>query len=376
MQSYHRVHVELRRQDRRRVTETLSKGQESARVLRRASILRQLDDGQKVAQVAANAGVAAKTVRAIARRYEEEGLDSALHEKPRPGQARVLNAGQKQRIVAMVCGPPPEGRARWSVRLIAEEAAKRKLGPPVSRETIRILLENHELKPWREKNVVYRGDERGVHRAWKTFWLSMKSRCRRRSRWSAWMKNRWCCIADVRPPRPMRPGRVARRDCEYRRRGTANAFCGVQPKAGRHFTKVTPNRSAPQFADYLLEIVAAYPEADTIHLVMDNLSSHRRKALVDRYGESIGGLLWDRFTVHYTPKHGSWLNQAEIEISLFSRQCLGLRRIPSLPDLSREAQAWNRRMNRDHVQINWKFTRTKARQKFGYTKNKFKLSTT
>ena len=76
--------------------------------------------------------------------------------------------------------------------------------------------------------------------------------------------------------------------------------------------------------------MAGYPEADTIHLVMDNLSSHHRKALVDRYGERIGGLLWDRFTVHYTPKHGSWLNQAEIEISLFSRQCLGQRRIPSL----------------------------------------------
>ena len=165
MQSYHRVHVELRRQDRRQVAETLSKGKESARVLRRASILRQLDGGQRVAQVAVNAGVAPKTVRAIARRYEKEGLVSALYEKPRPGQARVLNAGQKQRIVAMVCGLPPEGRARWSVRLIAEEAAKRKLGPPVSRETIRILLENHELKPWREKNVVHRGDERGVHRA-------------------------------------------------------------------------------------------------------------------------------------------------------------------------------------------------------------------
>ncbi|MGB6691854.1 MAG: IS630 family transposase [Terracidiphilus sp.] len=182
--------------------------------------------------------------------------------------------------------------------------------------------------------------------------------------------------ADVRPPRPMRPGRVARRDSEYRRRGTANAFCGVPPKAGRHFTKVTPNRSAPQLADYLLEMVAAYPEADTIHLVMDNLSSHCRKALVDRYGERIGGLSWDRFTVHYTPKHGSWLNQAEIEISLFSRECLGLRRIPSLPDLSRAAQAWNRRMNRDHVVINWKFTPKKARQKFGYKRNKFRLSET
>src|SRR5271157_2395040 len=73
--------------------------------------------------------------------------------------------------------------------------------------------------------------------------------------------------AEVRPPRPMRPGRVARRDCAYQRRGTANAFGGGERKPGRHFTKVTPNRSAPQFAEYLLEIVAAYPEADTIHLV-------------------------------------------------------------------------------------------------------------
>jgi transposase len=165
MQSYHRVHVELRKKDVRQIAEMLRKGQESARVLRRATILRQLDGGQRVTRVAENAGVAAKTVRAVARRYEEQGLDSALYEKPRPGQARVLNAGQEQRIVAMVCGSPPQGRARWSVRLIASEAAKRKLGPPVSRETIRILLENHELKPWREKNVVYRGVERGVHPA-------------------------------------------------------------------------------------------------------------------------------------------------------------------------------------------------------------------
>lgn len=182
--------------------------------------------------------------------------------------------------------------------------------------------------------------------------------------------------AEVRAPRPMQPRRIARRDCEYRRRGTANAFCGVEPKAGRHFTKATPNRSSPQFADYLVEIVASYPEADTIHLVMDNLSSHHRKALVERYGERIGGLLWDRFTVHYTPKHGSWLNQAEIEISLFSRQCLGQRRIPSLADLRREAQAWNRKMNRNQIKIDWKFTRKKARQKFRYQGNNFMRSET
>ena len=104
----------------------------------------------------------------------------------------------------------------------------------------------------------------------------------------------------------------------------------VEPKAGRHFTRATADRSSPEFADYLLEIAEKYPRADTIHLVMDTLSSHTRKAVVERFGEKAGGWLWDRFTVHYTPKHGSGLNQAEIEISLFSRQCLGQRRIPSL----------------------------------------------
>src|ERR1035437_6121198 len=182
--------------------------------------------------------------------------------------------------------------------------------------------------------------------------------------------------ADLRPPRPVHPGQDNGRDCEYESRGTANAFCGVEPKAGRHFTKVTNDRSSPEFADYLLDVAARYPEADAIHLVMDNLSSHPRKAVVERYGQKAGGWLWDRFRVHYTPKHGSGLNQAEIEISLFSRQCLGRRRIPSLGQLQRQTRAWNRKMNRDRVTIDWRFTRKKARQKFGYNRNNITRSET
>jgi transposase len=171
---------------------------------------------------------------------------------------------------------------------------------------------------------------------------------------------------EVRPPVVMRPGRVARRDSEYKRCGTANVFCGVEPKAGRHFPKVTASRSSPEFADYLLDIAVGYPEADTIHLVMDNLSSHTRKAVVERFGAEAGDWLWNRFTVHYTPKHGSWLNQAEIAISLFSRQCLGQRRIGDRASLRKQTRAWNRRVNRDRVMIQWSFTRKHARQKFGY----------
>jgi len=173
--------------------------------------------------------------------------------------------------------------------------------------------------------------------------------------------------ADTRPTAPMQPGRVARRDYEYKRGGTANVFCGVEPKAGRHFTKVTPTRCSAELADYLLKIAVRYPAADTIHLVMDNLSTHTRKAVVDRFGEQAGDWLWNRFTVHYTPKHGSWLNQAEVEISLFSRQCLGQRRLGDLATLRRQARAWDRRVNRAQTKIQWKFTRRLARRTLHYT---------
>ena len=137
-------------------------------------------------------------------------------------------------------------------------------------------------------------------------------------------------------------------------------------EGGRHFTKVTPTRSSPEFADFLLEIADAYPAADTIHLVLDNLSTHTRKAVTDRFGERDGDWLWKRFTVHHTPKHGSWLNQAEIEIGIFNRQCLGKRRISNIEDLTQQANAWNQRINQNQTTIDWKFTRKKARIKLQY----------
>ena len=180
--------------------------------------------------------------------------------------------------------------------------------------------------------------------------------------------------ADVRPPSAAQPGREARRDNEYERCGTANVFCAVEPKAGRHFTFPTPDRCGFEFSQVVVSLALAYPTAKTIHLVMDNLSSHTRKPLTDVFGAEMAAEVWDRFTVHYTPTHGSWLNQAEIEIGLFSRQCLGKRRIPDLKTLRQEAKAWNRRMNRDRVKINWKFDRKTARRKFGYKSKPFRRS--
>ena len=182
--------------------------------------------------------------------------------------------------------------------------------------------------------------------------------------------------ADVRQGRPAQPGRIAKRDNEYKRCGTANIFAVVEPKAGRHFTGATPNRSAAQFAQVVQRLVAGYPFARKIHLVMDNLNIHCRKSLTDHLGAKEGRYIWSRLQVHYTPKHGSWLNQAEIELSLVSRQCLGTRRIPTLDLLQSGVNAWNATANRDRTHIRWNFTRKAARLRFGYQRNTSKRSET
>jgi hypothetical protein len=171
---------------------------------------------------------------------------------------------------------------------------------------------------------------------------------------------------EVRAPIPAKPGSPAKRDNEYRRGGTANVFGVVEPKAGRHFTSATANRSGPQFARLIGYLTRRYPTARTIHVVMDNLSTHSPKCLTDYYGEERGRRLWSRLTVHHTPKHGSWLNQAEIELNLYARECLGTRRFPDLRSLQQETRAWNRQVNQRRTKINWTFTRRKARRTFRY----------
>jgi len=146
----------LKTQDRKELEQMLCGGIQQVRVVLRALALLQLDAGLSAPKVAQGVPFTAQAIRVIAKRYREEGLERALFEKKRTGHAELLQASDKQRIIAMACSQPPEGRSRWTVRLIAEEAVKRKLVPGVGRETIRVLLQSHDLKPWREKNVVHR----------------------------------------------------------------------------------------------------------------------------------------------------------------------------------------------------------------------------
>jgi putative transposase len=151
--------IDFSKKDQQELRALLKGGVQQVRVVLRALALLQLAENASAPQIAKVIPLTSQAIRRLGHRYEQAGLQGALYEKQRPGAAEVLDASQKQRIIALVCSNPPEGRARWTVRLVAEEAVKRKLVPTVGREAIRILLLHHDLKPWREKNVVRRGPQ-------------------------------------------------------------------------------------------------------------------------------------------------------------------------------------------------------------------------
>ena len=149
--------IKVTKKDQKELTELLSGGVQQVRVVLRALALLQLAEGVSAPHISNVIPLTPQAIRKLGHRYRKGGLEPALYDKQRPGAAAVLDDSQKQRIIAMVCSNPPEGRARWTVRLVAQEAVKRRLAPRVGRETVRILLLDHDLKPWREKNVVRGG---------------------------------------------------------------------------------------------------------------------------------------------------------------------------------------------------------------------------
>ena len=156
------IEVKVSEQDQKELRQLLRAGMQQVRVLLRALALEQLSLGLTAPVVARIVHLTPQAVRRIGHRYRRGGLQSALYERPGRGAEPLLDTSEKQRIIAMVCSQPPLGYARWTVRLVAEQAVKRKLVPRVGRETVRVLLLSHDLKPWREKNVVRRGIEPGV----------------------------------------------------------------------------------------------------------------------------------------------------------------------------------------------------------------------
>jgi len=156
------IKVKLKVRDRQKLDAMLRRGRESVRVLKRAQALRQMGRGRTATQTADALGISQTMARDAANRYCEAGLERALREAPRPGKERVLNPRQEQQLVAMLCGPSPHGRARWTIRLATEEVMSQGIVATIGRETVRETMKRHALKPWREKNVVHPGADEGV----------------------------------------------------------------------------------------------------------------------------------------------------------------------------------------------------------------------
>jgi len=172
-------------------------------------------------------------------------------------------------------------------------------------------------------------------------------------------------LAASRPPLPIAPGVLAKDDYEYVRRGTCNLFVAVEPKAGRRRVTVTRRRGKVDFVGFVASLLGgAYAAARRIHLVLDNLNTHFRTCFDDVLGRRAAARLLRRVQFHYTPKHASWLNMAEIEIGILSRQCLD-RRLADAQTLQQEVDHWQQARNAERRTIEWTFTRQDADRKLG-----------
>ena len=169
---------------------------------------------------------------------------------------------------------------------------------------------------------------------------------------------------EIRLPLNSRPGKVARTDYEYKRNGTVNLFVAVEPKGGKGTVRVTRRRTGKDYASFVKYLVLdVYRKATRIVLVEDNLNTHNEKTLIEQLGETEGKWMASRIEWHFTPKHASWLDQAEIEIHSLETQCLN-RRIPDFHTMQSEVAACVRKRNQDKCGITWQFTREKAKEKF------------
>lgn len=170
-------------------------------------------------------------------------------------------------------------------------------------------------------------------------------------------------IAEVREPLPPKPGQIAKYDSEYERRGTANLFMAVEPLAGKRTVQVTERRTKTDWAHFIRFLLTTiYPEVALVVLVMDNLNTHGIGSLYEAFDPETARRLAARLEIHHTPKHGSWLNMAETELSVLSRQCLD-RRIDSQELLTTEVASWEQQRNAQQAKIDWQFTTADARTK-------------
>ncbi len=351
--------------ERRELEELISGGKPSARKVKRAQILLAAERGETEAAIARTLSVGTSTVYRTKSRLVEQGLHAALSEEPRTGAGRKLSGEEEAVLVAVACSAPPQGRARWTLELLADEVVRRTEHQALSRETIRRRLAENELKPWRRKMwCIPKVDSEYVARMEDVLDLYSEAGDPRRPV-VCFDETPMQLIGETRQGWPAKPGTPARIDYEYSRNGTANLFVFLDAHQPWRHVKVTEHRTALDFAVCMHELAMVhYRDADTIRVVLDNLSAHKPAALYEIYEPALAREVLRRLDFHFVPKHASWLNMVEIEIGVLVSQCLD-RRIPDRDTLAREIAAWECQRNASGARVKWMFDVSRAREKLG-----------
>ena len=362
-----RYRVELSQTERAKLTAIVSGGKHAARKLKRAQILLAAHAGASDDDIATSVAVGGSTVYRTKQRFVLGNLEAALSEQPRPGAGRKLSGKEEALLVATACSKPPQGRARWTLELLAGAMVSLTEHVSLSRETVRRRLAENDLKPWRKDMwCIPQVDAEYVARMEDVLDLYAEEPNPKRPV-VCFDESPTQLIGEMRQPIPAAPGQLERFDCEYKRNGTANLFIFLDVHRPWRKVKVTERRSAEDYAHCMREVVDVHcPDAERIRVVQDNLSTHSAGALYQAFPPAEARRILRRLEFHYTPKHASWLNLVEIEIGVLRGQCLD-RRIGSKDQLEAEIAAWERQRNASGTRIKWMFTTDKARAKMGRT---------
>ena len=355
--------VELRDEERAQLQELTGGGNARVRRVKRAQILLAAEQGHGDAAIATTVGVGTSTVYCTKRRFVEEGLEMALSEQPRVGSRRKLTGREETLLVAVACSDPPAGRARWTLELLADEMVQRTEHDELSRETVRRRLGEQSVKPWQRKMwCIPCVDTEYVARMEDVLDLYSEAPDPHRPV-VCFDETPVQLIGETRIPWPAQPGKPARIDYEYRRNGTANLFVFLDAHQPWRHVKVTERKTAHDFAQCMYELAEVrYRDAETVRVVLDNLSAHKSSALYEVYGPEVARNVLRRLEFHFVPKHASWLNMVEIEIGVLVKQCLD-RRIEDRETLRRELAHWQRRRNTEGARVEWLFDVHRAREK-------------
>lgn len=356
--------VQLSGEQCNQLNSLLRKGKHSSRKLNRARVLLLCNQQKEDKEVAQLVGVSEQTVRNIRRRFFQEGFHAILNEKKRPGAPQKLNIKGEAYAIALACSDPPEGRKRWTLQMIADKLVELRYVDSITAETVRFRLQRKVVKPWQYKQwCISEVDAAFVCQMEDILDLYEEG----------WDSRHPIVCLDEKPyqllehthkPLPTKPRKPAREDYTYKRNGTCNLFVLFSPQAGWRHVKVTQQRTAKDYAECLKDLVdMRFPDAERIRIVQDNLNTHKGASLYKRFPAEEARRIYKRVEFHYTPKHASWLNMAEIEIHVLGKQCTD-RRIGDVETLEREIAPWEEERNQCEAVVHWKFTTEKARGKF------------